>query len=484
MCYKMSPRELQVDASNAKLHFSWCCDGGRIFLAFSLACGPGSPPKRPVQNATPSRGPFKPKPGSTSSSSQPGKKADKSAPKQPPKPHLGSLWSKTSKLSKGTGYGGPDPHASAPSSASATNPNVAGVSREDERDLTNYITALSNVLPCQENEPATGFDYTPQDVLAEMIARSPLIFRVSELLRQTSVDEIAPRFAVYSAALDFLHTMSGHPDLRLLLYTKQVLYAPSEQLPSFVFTSHLNQPAAITTDTTQSLDALLQELASCAQFFTQKMAGHTAELKSTEEKNLLALTQRVVSLAKRQEESRESTLGPELAAQAEPPNAIPTSVISTVTTRSRSAKEAENVAHERVRQESESWHRQNCVQELPDEEILKSFFFANKAREIESTIPAKGRMKKLVAQVASLRTDLPEGIFVRHGASRLDVMKVLIVGPRDTPYEHGLFEFDLFCNSQFPKAPPEMQFRTTGAGKVGFNPNLYANGKGKSLPHQ
>ncbi len=58
-------------------------------------------------------------------------------------------------------------------------------------------------------------------------------------------------------------------------------------------------------------------------------------------------------------------------------------------------------------------------------------------------------------------------------------MKVLIIGPKGTPYEHGLFEFDLFCPSNFPNAPPNMLFRTTGGGRVRFNPNLYNCGKGK-----
>ncbi len=87
-------------------------------------------------------------------------------------------------------------------------------------------------------------------------------------------------------------------------------------------------------------------------------------------------------------------------------------------------------------------------------------------------------MKKLVTQVASLRTSLPEGIYVRHCSSRLDVMKVLIMGPGGTPYEHGLFEFDLFCPGEFPACPPVMQFRTTGNGYIRFNPNLYECGKG------
>lgn len=86
-------------------------------------------------------------------------------------------------------------------------------------------------------------------------------------------------------------------------------------------------------------------------------------------------------------------------------------------------------------------------------------------------------MKSLMTDLATLQTSLPEGIYVRHGASRLDMMKVLIVGPKSTPYEGGLFEFDLFCPLAYPATPPKMQFRTTGGGAAHFNPNLYADGK-------
>ncbi|AEO63087.1 uncharacterized protein THITE_39113, partial [Thermothielavioides terrestris NRRL 8126] len=86
-------------------------------------------------------------------------------------------------------------------------------------------------------------------------------------------------------------------------------------------------------------------------------------------------------------------------------------------------------------------------------------------------------MRKLLTQVSSLSTDLPEGIYVSHGESRVDVLKVLIIGPVDTPYENGLFEFDIFCDGDFPKVPPKVHFRTTGHGWAAFNPNLYPNGK-------
>jgi len=53
----------------------------------------------------------------------------------------------------------------------------------------------------------------------------------------------------------------------------------------------------------------------------------------------------------------------------------------------------------------------------------------------------------------------------------------MIAGPDDTPYAGGLFEFDCFLPMQYPNTPPLMNLRTTGGGKVRFNPNLYNCGK-------
>ncbi|KAF2217177.1 hypothetical protein CERZMDRAFT_32933, partial [Cercospora zeae-maydis SCOH1-5] len=87
------------------------------------------------------------------------------------------------------------------------------------------------------------------------------------------------------------------------------------------------------------------------------------------------------------------------------------------------------------------------------------------------------RMTRIMQELAILQTSLPNGIFVRYASSRPDIMKILITGPRDTPYENGLFEFDLFCDERFPHAPPRMNFRTTAGGMISFNPNLYPDGK-------
>ena len=56
-------------------------------------------------------------------------------------------------------------------------------------------------------------------------------------------------------------------------------------------------------------------------------------------------------------------------------------------------------------------------------------------------------------------------------------VKALIIGPPDTPYEYGFFEFVLNFGSDYPSQPPKVEARTTNKGQCRFNPNIYAQGK-------
>lgn len=56
-------------------------------------------------------------------------------------------------------------------------------------------------------------------------------------------------------------------------------------------------------------------------------------------------------------------------------------------------------------------------------------------------------------------------------------MKALIFGSAGTPYGHGAFVYDVYFDDTYPDNPPKVNLSTTGAGKVRFNPNLYACGK-------
>tara|TARA_Y100000816_G_C26078134_1_gene567820 strand:+ start:569 stop:1270 length:702 start_codon:yes stop_codon:yes gene_type:complete len=55
-------------------------------------------------------------------------------------------------------------------------------------------------------------------------------------------------------------------------------------------------------------------------------------------------------------------------------------------------------------------------------------------------------------------------------------IKVLMIGPSNTPYEYGYYFFNLEMPNNYPFSPPKVSYCTQN-GKTRFNPNLYTNGK-------
>lgn len=77
---------------------------------------------------------------------------------------------------------------------------------------------------------------------------------------------------------------------------------------------------------------------------------------------------------------------------------------------------------------------------------------------------------------------IPEGVYVRTWESRLDLFRVLFVGPEETPYASAPFIMDFYLPTDYPQAPPQAFFHSwsgeSGLGGVGrVNPNLYEDGK-------
>ncbi|OAX78806.1 hypothetical protein ACJ72_06882, partial [Emergomyces africanus] len=56
-------------------------------------------------------------------------------------------------------------------------------------------------------------------------------------------------------------------------------------------------------------------------------------------------------------------------------------------------------------------------------------------------------------------------------------IKALIVGPPETPYEFGFFEFSIKFPEDYPGSPPTIHCTTTNGGRCRYNPNIYASGK-------
>ncbi|KAL4957246.1 hypothetical protein BDW69DRAFT_156727 [Aspergillus filifer] len=86
-------------------------------------------------------------------------------------------------------------------------------------------------------------------------------------------------------------------------------------------------------------------------------------------------------------------------------------------------------------------------------------------------------MKHLQKEFSILETSLPSGIFARSWESRMDLLRVMLIGPQGTPYAHAPFVFDMQFTSNYPNEPPAMMFHSWTIGRGAVNPNLYADGR-------
>ncbi|XP_024196279.1 putative ubiquitin-conjugating enzyme E2 38 [Rosa chinensis] len=92
----------------------------------------------------------------------------------------------------------------------------------------------------------------------------------------------------------------------------------------------------------------------------------------------------------------------------------------------------------------------------------------SKCRFIDSTV-----YKKITREWRILEKDLPETIYVRTYETRVDLLRAVIVGAEGTPYEGGLFFFDIKFPDNYPNEPPKVHYRSHG---LRLNPNLYETG--------
>lgn len=86
-------------------------------------------------------------------------------------------------------------------------------------------------------------------------------------------------------------------------------------------------------------------------------------------------------------------------------------------------------------------------------------------------------LRRITKEHSILGSSLPEGVFVRTWESRLDLLRILILGPLDTPYALGPFIFDIQLDEDYPTAPPAVHFHSWTHGSGPINPNLYEDGK-------
>jgi ubiquitin-protein ligase len=84
--------------------------------------------------------------------------------------------------------------------------------------------------------------------------------------------------------------------------------------------------------------------------------------------------------------------------------------------------------------------------------------------------------KRILRDIADIYksplTDM--NIYYQHDDEDIFKGYAAIIGPKDTPYEDGLYCFDITFPTDYPISPPLVVFRSF---KERINPNLYENGK-------
>lgn len=91
--------------------------------------------------------------------------------------------------------------------------------------------------------------------------------------------------------------------------------------------------------------------------------------------------------------------------------------------------------------------------------------------------PTPSCLLRLKRDIADFEAQPPTGLYISPEEDDITKVHALVVGPSGTPYEAGFFQFFLKFPPEYPISPPRVRIVTTDAGRVRFNPTLYANGK-------
>jgi hypothetical protein len=292
------------------------------------------------------------------------------------------------------------------------------------------LQLVDGLLPSFERQ--TIFDFDPPMALMEMLVESKILNLSAELLRNDYLQDVTNRKKLYEALFDLLRTLGSHYATSSgAICNKRPL---REDKVNLLVLSFQEIPKVSTEYSCSILDSL-NNLNTQSELLLKEAKHKEEEFRTAEGQSLLSLCRQITDL-RGYLMANSGTKGKAKAIPTKPE--VPAMI------------------------------------DLPDHEVMKSHAFASRAN---STVSAPGRFKRIITEITTLKTGLPPGIFVRYAESRPDIMKVVIIGPQGTPYENGIFEFDIFCDGNFPNMPPQVLFKTTGGNRINFNPNLYADGK-------
>ncbi|XP_036324883.1 baculoviral IAP repeat-containing protein 6 isoform X2 [Rhagoletis pomonella] len=373
---------------------------------------------------------------------------------------------------KGTGFG-------TGSTAQSWNVEQALLRQKSEEE---HVTVLLQVL-CSYINPGDKIPAALQSdeimayhEISEVFGELPALFMVflqqsclipalSSYLRNDSVLDITRHIPLYRAILQLLRALSLSPELVSLL-----------------------QPSANNSETSPAIAELLLNMKTCVDTYAKR-------LKVNKKSNIKGQTQQVTVSIDDGDDEGLALLIPDI--QETTWLVQKTTNADALANKQRMDREAGGSSITNIERTPQSKSVEQRYLEVMKKlqfdtaemivEAENNGFRFVISHHFEKMVRMAGdryhpsRVKRLAQEAVTLSTSLPlsysSSVFVRCDTDRLDIMKVLITGPADTPYANGCFEFDVFFPPDYPNLPMMINLETTGRHSVRFNPNLYNDGK-------
>ncbi|XP_071662275.1 dual E2 ubiquitin-conjugating enzyme/E3 ubiquitin-protein ligase BIRC6 isoform X7 [Patagioenas fasciata] len=306
-------------------------------------------------------------------------------------------------------------------------------------------------------------------VLLELLSQSCLIPAMSSYLRNDSVLDMARHVPLYRALLELLRAIASCTSMVPLLLPLSGESSEEEE-------EQLESQASVGT--------LLAKMKTCVDTYTNRLrskkdkakAGVKPDASDQEPEGLTLLvpdiqkTAEIVyaattSLRQANQEKKMAEFSKKTAVKPKPLSVL------------RSLEEKYVAVMKKLQ-----FDTFEMVSEDDDGKLVfkVNYHYMSQVKNASDANSA-ARARRLAQEAVTLSTSLPlsssSSVFVRCDEERLDIMKVLITGPADTPYANGCFEFDVYFPQDYPNSPPLVNLETTGGHSVRFNPNLYNDGK-------
>lgn len=293
------------------------------------------------------------------------------------------------------------------------------------------------------------------DIIQDLFSQSCLVPSMSSYLRNDSVLDMARHIPLYRALLELLRGIS-------VCSTLVPLLLPLDKENN--------------TDSTAAVGVLLDKMRGCVDTYVSRLKSNKGKNGHTEEEENEGLTLLIPDI---QETARIVKIATDRL-QKSTESGKDCTEKSNAGVDNQSSKESLDEKYMEIMKELQFDTYEMVVDEGNGVQFMIPHHYENNVKAA-GDINNAARTRRLAQEAVTLSTSLPlsagSSVFVRCDEERLDVMKVLITGPDDTPYNNGCFEFDVYFPPDYPNAPPYINLETTGNHTVRFNPNLYNDGK-------